>query len=666
MPAERLAPLAFVTIVTIAAAGCGGDASPHFGDVDRGPADAGTLTINVITEPQHLDPALGADNLSQQLVHALFEGLTTPHPRDLHPVQGVAHRWERSDDGRLYRFHLRPEARWSDGRQVVSRDFVYSWRRLVRPETGSMAAPDLHPVKNAERISQSLLRAARRDLAVRPLPGGPSGERLTAGEPVLVVERPKEGQPGALIARFRDLPTFAAEAPPKESEPAPIGFVDEADLGPGDAFLGVRATDDLTLDVELERPTPYFLDITSRSTLAPVREDVIARFEASGARDAWTRPENMVNNGPFVLDEWTFRYEITMKPNPHFWARDTIRLRKVSWLEIDSSFTALNLFKTGELDAFGSSTTIPLKSREALQGKQDVRRFPLLMSYWYDVNTRVPPFDDARVRRALDLAIDKAAVVEHILRGGGVVAGHYVPEITGGGYAEALAADRAAGKDPFADRAFAPERARALLAEAGHPVERDGEELRARGFPAIEVLYNAEDDAHRSIAVAIQDMWRRELGVLVRLRGEEWKVMLDEVQSGHFQIARGGWIGDFNHPHTFLETFRSSSPQNATGWSDPAFDAALERAAREPDPRESLRLYRLAERLAVDGTGRIPLFFSAGVTLVKPWVKGYHANGQVLDLVRWTWIDPSWRDHPADELASPAVELPPPGRLSAP
>ena len=161
-------------------------------------------------------------------------------------------------------------------------------------------------------------------------------------------------------------------------------------------------------------------------------------------------------------------------------------------------------------------------------------------------------------------------------------------------------------------------------------------------------------------------MWRRELGVTVTLRAQEWKVMVDEVNAGRYQIARGGWIADYNHPHTFLETFRSASPQNTTGWSDPALDAALDEAARAVDPLESMRLYRRAEGLALDGSARIPLFFMTAATLVKPWVKGFYGNGQVLDLVRWMWIDPAWRSDANNPPASAPLELPPPGRLAPP
>jgi oligopeptide transport system substrate-binding protein len=589
-PAARAWTIRAGGVLALAALGCSADrAEPYFGDVAHGPEDPAALTINCGTEPEHVDPGLVTDNVGQELVQALFEGLTTPDPRDMHPVQGVAARWDRSADGRLYRFHLRPEARWSDGRPVTARDFVYAWRRVVRPETGSGAVANLFPVKNAEAINLGRLDAAR---------------------------------------------------------------------------LGVRAIDDLTLDVELERPTPYFLDLTSRPALLPVREDVIEAFAQRGEAERWTRPEGLVSNGPFIVASWVFHDAITMIPNPHYWAPGAIRLRRLTWLEIDETRTAMNLFKAGELDAFGSGASIPAEYRAALAGKKDLRRFPLLMTYWYDVNTRARPLDDARVRRALDLAVDKRALVERVMGGGEIAATHYVPETIGGGYAERAAADRAAGIDPLGGEAYAPDRARALMREAGHAIE--GDPPRAAGLSPVEILYNTDDDGHRRIAVAIQDMWRRELGVTATLRVEDWKVMLDDVRAGRFQIACGSWIADYDHPQTFLETFASGSLQNWTGWADPRFDDALARAARTVDPAASLDLYRQAEAIAVAGRSRLPIFFATGSTLVKPWVKGFYGTGQAVDLARWMWIDPAWRSHPENEPASAPIELPPPGLIDAP
>lgn len=626
--------------------------SAYLGDVEPGPSDLATLTIALASEPGHLDPALAGDNLSQTLVHALFEGLTVPHPRDLHPVQGVAERYERSDDGRLYRFHLRREARWSDGRAVTSRDFLHAWRRLVRPETGSESASDLYPVKNAERIHGGRLRVARRALAVRPLSAATGAARLAEGEAVVVLARTKDG---ATVARFG--------GGASEGDAPPLGLVDEEDLGPGDALLGVRAPSDLVFDVELERPTPYFIDLTARATLVPVRQDVVEAAAARGAPERWTRPENLVNNGPFRLESWTFRYALEMTPNPHYWNGGSVQLRRVIWREVESSHTAMNLYKVGALDAFGSGSSIPSEYRPLLADKRDVVRFPLLATYWLEHNTRAPPLDDVRVRRALGLAVDKRALVERVTGGAEIPATHYVPEITGGGYAEAWAADRAAGIDPFAAEAYAPDRARALFEEAGYPIDMEGGGRRAQRFPGLEILYNAGDDGNRAIAVAIQDMWRRELGFTATLRCEDWKAMLESVRAGRFQVVRGLWIADYNHPHTFLETFRAESPQNPTGWSNPELDDLLVRAAGTTRPRESIQQYREAERIAVRGAARTPLFFAAGATLVKPWVKGFQGNGQALDLVRWIWMDPAWRGRGNHELTAAPRELEPPGGL---
>jgi oligopeptide transport system substrate-binding protein len=244
------------------------------------------------------------------------------------------------------------------------------------------------------------------------------------------------------------------------------------------------------------------------------------------------------------------------------------------------------------------------------------------------------------------------------------VATHYVPDTTGGGYAEQAARDRAAGMDPFAGEGddFDPARARALLAEAGYEVAAHGKGLRARGFPPLEILYNVSEE-HRQVAVAIQDMWRRHLGVSVTLRAEEWKVMLRSIQGGDFQIARKGWVADYDHPHSWLSAFLSSAPQNPTGWVDPALDALVEEAAAQPDPAEGIRLYRRAERRALDGMPRIPLYFRTKATLVKPWVKGFHPTPRDVHAIRWLWIDPAWQERAGDELAATPLELPPPAIL---
>ncbi len=192
----------------------------------------------------------------------------------------------------------------------------------------------------------------------------------------------------------------------------------ESDLVEDDRVLGVRATDDLTLEVELEQPTPYFLDLTGQPVTFPVRRDVIEAFEKRGDPDLWTRPESIVSNGPYILGEHKFRYEMTMVQNPHYWNRDKLRIHRIVWLEIEDHHPAMNLYKAGEIDYIGDNSSLPSEYQPLLRTKKDYRNNSFLSLYWYELNTKKPPLDDVRVRRALNLAIDKKQIVERISRGG--------------------------------------------------------------------------------------------------------------------------------------------------------------------------------------------------------------------------------------------------------
>lgn len=795
--------LAALGLVSVALSACNdGGEDGYAGTLSRVGKDATTIYINNGGEPEYLDPGKASDVTSTTLILQMFEGLTTYAAGDLHPVQGVATRWEQSDDNRIFRFYLRPEARWSDGKQVTAHDFEYAWKRVLRPATASRAATNLHVLKNGELFNLGKIKALREAAPLRsaPRPDAPSARSLPKGAFVTVLARSPvkvdtaiaplaapppgaasvsftkgEGEAGgdrlsidvagssaaplgpapgggwsgavvdivsagppcqcngaedrwfeiersgargflpgcalapeqdgkagaeprperyALVALHTSLPTYGATAaaspaataaapataaaspaataaapatsaePPAQSEP-PMGFVPESLLVEDDRAVGVRAIDDLTLEVELEYPTPYFMDLTSYPALFPVRKDVIEAFEARGEPDLWFRPENIVVNGPYTLDEWKFRYEITMKRNPMYWNRDKLKIHRIVWLEIEQYNATMNIYKAGDLDYIGDNTSLPAEHMEWLSTRKDFQRYAYLATYWYEFNTTKPPVDDVRVRWALNLAVDKQQIVERITRAGQIPATHYVPDYTGSGYAEVVAEDKRLGVDPFSspDVTFNPERARALLAEAGYEIVREGDGYRAKGFPPLEILYNTSE-GHKQIAVAIQDMWKRHLGISVTLRNEEWKVMLKNTRDGHFQIVRFGWVADFNHPSTWLGTFLSYSPQNRMGWRDSEFDALMRAAAATSDPVESIRLFRKAEKRALDGMSRMPLYFYTKSTLVKPWVKGFVGNSRGIQLAQWLWIDPDWRNNPSNETAFPLLEFPPRGRLN--
>jgi oligopeptide transport system substrate-binding protein len=574
---------------TLLAPACDPPASDaYFGTTSRAGKDPATLYANAFTEPEHIDPGLVYDWTSGSMTLQLFEGLAVHDPQNGRPVQGVAVRWDRSADNRVYRFYLRPNARWSDGKPVTAHDFEYSWKRVVNPKTASKGAGNLYLIKNAERFHKG--RAA-------------------------------------------------------------------------EAEVGVKALDDLTLHVELERPAPYFVDLTCSPSLAPVRRDVIEAFEALGVPASWTRPESIVTNGAYTLEDWRFRYEITMVKNRHYWDAERVKIRRVIWMLVSDQHATMNLYKSGELDLMGESS-LPAPYISSLSTKKDFLSFPWLGTYYYLFNSKKPPLNDVRVRRALNLATDKRQIVDSILHGAAPVATHYVPDYTGGGYAEQAASDKAAGADPFnmPGAVYNPEQARALLEEAGYPIERRGGGFLARGFPPIEILYNTVEE-HRQIAVAVQAMWRQNLGVSATLRSEEWRVMLKSIRDGQYQVARLGWVAEYNHPHSWLGAFVSGNPQNPTGCADPAFDALLARAASAPDPSESIRLYREAEAMALSAMCRMPIYFRARSTMVKPWVKGFFGSPRDAHLVKWMWIDPEWKSNPESSPAMPPLPFPEPGRL---
>lgn len=643
------------------AAACGEDESPYFGTTTRKGKSPSTFYVNAGPEPELIDPGRATDGVGTLFVSHLFEGLSVYDPRDAHPTQGVARAWDRSDDNRLFRFHLRKEALWSDGKRVTAADFVFAWTRALRPSLGSNAATILYVLMNGELYQRGQLEITRGRTEVKGAPseGAPVVSVLPAGTAVRILKTEKEY---AQIAVHRRLPTFdPARPPPGEvADPAPLGFVRTSELEESEGVLGVRAVDDETLEIEAERPVPYFLDLTCYATLAPMRRDVVEPLEKAGEVDRLNRPENVVGNGPYSITDWKFRYEVTTEKSPTYWRAPEMKIDRVVWMMLEDNRSTMNLYKAGDLDYIGDNSSVLPELMPFLEKKKDFVRSYILASYMYELNTRKPPLDDVRVRRALNLAIDKKQLVQRVTRSGQVPATHYVPELTGSGYAEATAADRKAGTDPFSGPGldFDPERARALLREAGFAVEPKDDGFEVKGFPPLELLYNT-NEGNRAIAVAMQDYWRRHLGISAQLRNEEWKVMLKNVQEGNFQVARSAWIAEYNHPQTWLDTFLSYSPQNHSGWADPEYDRMLKEAAQIADPVLSIKKFREAERRAVDAVPKIPLYFYTRNTLVKPWVKGFYPNPRSVHLAQWLWIDPAGA---AENRPAPTpLEYAPPG-----
>ena len=363
--------------------------------------------------------------------------------------------------------------------------------------------------------------------------------------------------------------------------------------------IAARARDDLTLEVTLEHPVAYFLELAAFATCFPLHPDTVREHG-----DRWTRPEHMVSNGPFVLAEWRQQQHVLLRKNPRYWDAARVALDEIRVLPIDDAETALKQFRNREVHWIRS---IPAPKVAAAARLPGFRYAPEYGTYFYRFNVTRPPLDDPRVRTALALAIDKDSIARYLLRGGQRPARSFVPPSL-------------PPYEPVEGPACDPARARALLAEAGFPG--------GRGFPALQLLYNTSE-SHKLIAEAVQHMWRSELGVRIELLNQEWKVYLDSMSRLRYDIARSSWIGDYGDPNTFLDMFVTGGGNNRPGWSHPRYDRLVADAAREPDRARRFGLLRQAERILVAREMPIvPIYFYVNTYLVQPSVLGVYDNAR--------------------------------------
>lgn len=370
---------------------------------------------------------------------------------------------------------------------------------------------------------------------------------------------------------------------------------------PDAAKLGLHAPDDRTLVVRLAHPAPYFGHLVAEVPYAPTPPHVIDRHG-----DRWIRPEHAVSSGPFLLAEQRVRNRIVLEPNPRYHGADAVWLRRVTFLHYESETLAWQWYETGKVQV---ASQIPNELLDGLlgAGRDDLVIDPgYLCTYYYVMNASRPPFDDARVRRAFNRAIDKERLVRHVLGPGRRVATSVVHP----GFA-------ALGYPPTPGDGFDPEAARRLLAEAGFPG--------GAGFPEVTLQYNTFE-GHRLIAEFVQRSVKEHLGVDLQIANMEWKSLLARLHGHDFQIARSSWCADYPDPLTFLDVFIPSSESNYGNYDAPEYTALVERIRAEPDPSRRRALIAAAEAVLNRDQPFLPIYFYARIYAVKPWVTGYRPH----------------------------------------
>jgi oligopeptide transport system substrate-binding protein len=500
------------------------------------PVEAGirtqTLHIGNGWEPRDLDPHIINNVADFNIVFALMEGLTSSDPKDGHPVPGVAERWEPAPDGLTWTFHLRKDARWSNGDPVTAGDFLYGFRRVLSPALGAEYATFLFFLANADEFNAGTLK------------------------------------------------DFSQ--------------------------VGCRAIDASTLELKLKVPTPYLPSLTSMPAWFPAHQPTIEKFGAIDARaTAWTRAGNYVGNGPFVMKEWRQNQFIRVERSETYWDRPAVKLRAADFYPMEATPEEA-AFRAGQLHVttpYLSPSRLDAYRREPAKAAMLHESAGLTSSHLW-LNTKKPPLDDVRVRRALSLAIDRAELCRAVMHCD-------LPS-------RSLTPPGCAGYPITTNLPTDVVEAKRLLAESGYP---DG-----RGFPKLELLYAIGLDSVKSTAEALQEIWRRQLGIEVAVVQSEGKVFQDTVQHRQHQIGLYGWIGDYLDPTTFLDILESKNGNNMSGWSNPTYDELLRKAARIPTQAERYAVLSEAEALILADVPMIPLFYGPQRELRSPAVRRWEDN----------------------------------------
>ena len=503
----------------------------------------GVLHISIGSEPTDLDPQTVTGLGDAKVIQSLFDPLVTFEPGTLAPVPALAERWEISANGLNYTFHLRADAKWSDGSTLSAQDCVDSWRRILTPTLAADYAYFLYLIRGAEAFHKGLTT------------------------------------------------DFAT--------------------------VGAVARDARTLAVTLTHPAPYFLQILLNSPWRPVNVRAIAAVGDAYRRGTpWTKPGNIVTSGPFVLKEWSAHQRVVVEKSPTYYDRARVRLNAVHFYPTDSIDAEERAYRSGQLHA---TWALPLAKILPLQREKNpaLRIDYNLETLFFRLNVRRAPFTDARVRRALSLGVDRDTIAGKILPGGRLPAPAFIPGIL-------------KGYTPPAGQVYDLEAARRLLVEAGHPG--------GAGLPPIEILYN-NSEILRLVAEAIQQMWRRDLGLDVRLVNQEYKVVFANRRSGDYQVLLGSWTADYLDATTFLDMWRGDSGNNHTGWSDPAYDALSDRANTIADPAARAAVLAQAETLVLDAAPIVPIYFNTHVYLLHPAVKGWQPTPMDHTDYRYVWLE---------------------------
>src|SRR5687768_810053 len=607
------------------------------------------------SERDSIDPAVATGQPEARLMMALYDALVEYHPKTMEPMPAIAESWEVGSGGTEYLFHLRKNATFSNGEPIKAQDFVYSFRRAVSGELAALNGYLGFYIKYAEPFNagdmfvrdssgrfllQSDVDGAAADLAQlsADLPGDTEFHRYIDGPERLTV-------PGSEKKRNELL----------EGDPKLKALVEGKELVPvRGEDIGVEAVDDYTFRIKLKQPAPYFIGLLGHQLFRVVHPPTVEKFGKG-----WTKPENIVTSGAFLLKEHHPYDRIVTVKNPKYWDADMVRLDGIEFYPLDEATTMMNLYKAGSIDAMYNHTPPAAWNEVVRQYEDEYLNFPEVAIEYYTVNVKKPPMDNLKIRQALSLAIDREALAK--FRKTTKPLTDFTPEGIFPKYEEARTkvytaelAKKGMTLEQWKSRIFDPAKARQLLTEAGFAVQQSGRGFATPNFPTdqVELLYNTAE-SNKAVAEFIQAQWKQNLGVTIPLKNMEWKTFLTYRKKHEFSgVARAGWVGDYMDPFTFLYLFYGEKNDSSTGWFDPKYDKLLDEANLEEDEMKRFEKLALAEFMMIQEQPVIPLQTQATNWIKKPYVKGMYPNPGTLHAWKFVYIeqDPAKWDRKVDNI----------------
>ncbi len=492
-------------------------------------------------DPSTLDQQLTTTVQEDRVLKDLYEGLVA---QDSHgrAVPGAATSWEISPDGLTYTFHMRDNAKWSNGDPVTAGDFEFSFRRLMDPKTAAGYASVFYSIKNSEQIATGHMS------------------------------------------------------------------VDQ---------LGVKALDDKTLQITLNAPTPYFIELLTHNTGFPVNPKAVKEFGSK-----FSQPGHMVSNGAYELVSFNPNDKIVMKKNPYYWDAEHVQIDQVNWIPFQDRSSCMRRFEAKEVDICSDVAAEQMDYVKQNLGKW-FHQAPLLGIYYIDIKGEPSSkLRDPRVRQAIGMTIDRDFLAQEVWRGTMLPASSMVPPGINNYVKDGPQLSYA--KEDILDR---EDKAKKLLADAGV----------IPGSLSIVLRYSTSEN-HKNTMAAIADMLK-DIGINATLDEVDGTTYFNYLeQKGMFDIARDGWVGDYNDPNSFLSLFTSDSYFNYAQWSNKDYDALMMKSAITADLGERAKILTNAEKILLQDGAAIPLLYYSSTALVADKVKGYDDNLMNSHATHWLSI----------------------------